>query len=67
MIKSSAVLSMTVLALGLAGCSAKTAYQTLQATGHQQCLREPPSEQASCESRVIKDDYENYNKNRGSD
>lgn len=60
-------LSLAVVATLAAGCSAKMAYQSMQEAAHQQCLRQPDSEQARCEAQIVKDDYETYNKKRGSE
>ncbi len=67
MIRSISLLFLVAATAQLSGCSSEMAYNTLQAAARQQCLRQPPSEQADCESRLSKDDYQTYNKQRGAE
>lgn len=67
MIRPIALFLVLAATAQLSGCSNELAYNTLQAAGRQQCLQQPPSEQADCEARLNKDDYATYTKQREAD
>jgi hypothetical protein len=48
----------------LPGCTTRAWYEGVQATAKQACLREPPAEQARCESRLNKQDFDSYVKDQ---
>jgi hypothetical protein len=48
----------------LPGCTTRALYEGVQATAKQACLREPPSEQERCESRLNKQDFDSYAKDQ---
>lgn len=56
-----------VLVMALAGCAAKSIYPAVQEAAKQRCLRQPLSEQADCQARLNKDDYDTYNKKRATE
>ena len=46
------------------GCTTRAWYQTMQSAAMQACRHQPPPEQAHCEARVNKEDFETYEKQR---
>ena len=48
----------------VAGCSTRAWYEAMQEKAKQDCLHQPPSEQARCEVNRNKDDFQTYEKNR---
>jgi len=48
----------------LPGCTTRAWYETLQVTSKQACQRQLPTEQERCESRLNKEGFDTYEKNR---
>ena len=58
---------LAIFAAVLSGCTTEMAYLSVQAAAKQQCQRQPPSEQAACQARLNKDDYDTYTKQRSGE
>lgn len=53
-----------LLAASLAGCSARAWYGGMQNSARLACQQQPSSEQARCEARLNRQDYDAYEKDR---
>jgi hypothetical protein len=53
-------------ALLLQGCTTRAWYDGLQHSARQACLSQPSSEQARCEARLNRQDFDSYEKQRAS-
>jgi hypothetical protein len=50
----------------LPGCTARGWYEGMQNSAKVACQQQPSSEQARCEARLNKQDYDTYEKNRSA-
>jgi hypothetical protein len=58
-------LAMLAMALSAcAGCTTQAWYAGAQASARQACLHEAPSEQARCEARINKTEFDAYDEER---
>jgi hypothetical protein len=48
----------------LQACTTRVWYNSVQSAAQQSCRHQPPSEQARCEARLNKDDFDTYEKRR---
>jgi hypothetical protein len=60
--------SFVVIAVAflLQGCTTRAWYDGLQHSARQACLGQPSSEQARCEARLNRQDFDSYEKQRAS-
>lgn len=65
--KSTHRIDLGLLAVVLAGCTTQSLYTAVQETSKQRCLRFPPAEQAECQAKLNKDDYDTYSKKRAAE
>lgn len=52
------------LILAVQGCTTRTWYESMQSAAQQSCRNQPPPEQARCDARLNKDDFDTYQKKR---
>jgi hypothetical protein len=50
----------------LPGCTTRGWYEGMQSSARMACQQQPSSEQARCEARLNKQDYDTYEKNRSA-
>ena len=55
---------LIVIMLLMAGCTMRAWYDGLQNSASMACQRQPSSEQARCDARLNKQDYDDYEKQR---